>query len=319
MATHPPDRYSPTDPLIVDLLASLDALFGLHPGFRAAHAKGIMCSGTFTPASAAAHLTRAPHITRPSTPVIMRLSDFAGVPNIPDNHPEAASPRGIAVRFQLADHVHTDLVGHSADGFPVSDGEGFLGFARAIAASNGVTTHPTPIEAFVGSHPAALKFVQLPKPIPTSFARESFFCVSAFHFTNSNGETQFGRYRILPEAGNEYLTAEQAAAKSGDFLMDELTKRIAAGPVKFKIVIQLAEPGDVTSVATIQWPASRPTTDFGTITLTKKLNHDEPELKKMIFDPIPRVDGIEPAADPLFDVRAAIYLLSGRRRRAAGK
>jgi catalase len=39
--------------------------------------------------------------------------------------------------------------------------------------------------------------------------------------------------------------------------------------------------------------------------------------KTLIFDPIPRVDGIEPSADPLFQLRAATYLLSGRRRRQA--
>jgi catalase len=41
------------------------------------------------------------------------------------------------------------------------------------------------------------------------------------------------------------------------------------------------------------------------------------EQKRIIFDPIPRVDGIDPSADPLLELRAAIYLLSGRRRRAA--
>lgn len=30
--------------------------------------------------------------------------------------------------------------------------------------------------------------------------------------------------------------------------------------------------------------------------------------------PIPRIDGIEPSSDPLLELRAAIYLLSGRRR-----
>jgi catalase len=29
------------------------------------------------------------------------------------------------------------------------------------------------------------------------------------------------------------------------------------------------------------------------------------------------VDGIEPSGDPLLELRAAVYLLSGRRRRAA--
>ena len=39
-----------TSPLIADLLGILDELSGgIHPGFRPAHAKGLMCSGTFTP------------------------------------------------------------------------------------------------------------------------------------------------------------------------------------------------------------------------------------------------------------------------------
>jgi catalase len=41
------------------------------------------------------------------------------------------------------------------------------------------------------------------------------------------------------------------------------------------------------------------------------------QQQQIIFDPIPRVDGIEPSADPLLELRAAAYLLSGRRRRAA--
>jgi catalase len=43
------------------------------------------------------------------------------------------------------------------------------------------------------------------------------------------------------------------------------------------------------------------------------------EQQQIIFDPIPRVDGIEASADPLFELRANSYLMSGRRRRAVGK
>ncbi|MGA2230398.1 MAG: catalase family peroxidase [Tepidisphaeraceae bacterium] len=308
---------TPTDPLIHDLLQSLDNLFGLHPGFRAVHAKGIMFSGTFTPTPQAAQLTRAPHANRPSTPVIVRFSDFAGVPVIPDNAPEGAGPRGIGIRFNLADHVHTDIVAHSADGFPVRTGEEFLAFARAIAASGPAAPHPTPIETFLGSYPAALRFVQMPKPIPTSFAHESFFAVSAFRFTNQAGSSRYGKYKILPDAGNEYLTDEEAARKSPNFLMEELPQRLAAGPVKIRIAVQLANPGDNVSDATAAWPADRPTVEFGNITLTKHVNELDPEMRKMIFDPRPGVDGIQASDDPLFEVRAAIYILSGRRRRAA--
>jgi catalase len=298
-------------------LAALDGLFGLHPGFRAVHAKGLMCKGTFTPAAAAAQLTRAPHLALPSTPVVVRLSDFAGVPTIPDNDPAAAGPRGFGARFYLGEHVHTDIVAHSTDGFPVRNGEEFAQFIKAISTSAPGTTKPTPLDRFLQDHPAALRFATTPKPIPTSFAREAFFGVSALKFTNKDGASRFGRYRIRPDAGTEHFSAEDAAKKGPNFLFEEFTARIAKGPVKYQIVVQMAEPGDETADATSNWPDSRPQIEFGTVTLTERVNELEPEMRKIIFDPIPHVDGLEPSADPLWQLRADIYLLSGRRRRAA--
>jgi catalase len=40
-----------------------------------------------------------------------------------------------------------------------------------------------------------------------------------------------------------------------------------------------------------------------------------PDRRSIIFDPVPRVDGIDSSGDPLTEVRSDIYLLSGRRRR----
>jgi catalase len=110
-----------------DLLKQFDTIFGLHPGFRPAHARGVMLTGTFTPSPNAPSLTRAPHITRNSTPVTARFSSSTGLPQIPDNDPNA-NPRGLAIRFHLAEHVHTDIVSHSTDGFPTRTGQEFLEF-----------------------------------------------------------------------------------------------------------------------------------------------------------------------------------------------
>jgi len=89
-----------TNPALAQqLLDALDALSGLHPGFRPAHAKGLMCAGLFTPSPEAAHLTRAPHAHRPSTAVTVRYSNATGLPTIPDNDPARSGPRGIAIRF----------------------------------------------------------------------------------------------------------------------------------------------------------------------------------------------------------------------------
>jgi len=308
----------PSDTLIKDLLQAFDNLFGLHPGFRPVHAKGIMCSGTFAPSAAAAQLTRALHAARPSTPVIVRFSDFAGVLTIPDNDPQGAGPRGMAIRFYLAEHVHTDIIAHSHNGFPVRTGEEFLEFARALAASGPTAPKPTPIEKFFASHPRAMHFATTPNPIPTSFARESFYAVSALKFTGAGGTSRFGRFYMRPEAGTEYLSPEAAAKKPANFLVEELPQRLASGPVKFRILVQLAASADEVSDASITWPQDREQIDFGTLTLTKMEDHTRPDLRKIIFDPIPRVEGLDPSDDPLFEVRSALYLASGRRRRAAG-
>jgi len=79
----------------------------------------------------------------------------------------------------------------------------------------------------------------------------------------------------------------------------------------------MAAPGDDVTDASVTWPNDRIEIPFGTITLTARVDDQVPDRRKIIFDPIPRVDGIDSSGDPLTQVRADIYLLSGRRRRAA--
>jgi catalase len=251
--------------------------------------------------------------------VTVRFSDFAGIPTVSDNDPQNASPRGCAIRFHLAEHRHTDIVAHSVDNFPSRTAEGFLDFLNALIATDLAGPHPNAIEKFLGAHPAALTFVQTPKPIPTSFGKESFFAVSAFKFTNADGVSRYGRYRVLPVAGNEYLDEAGAAVRSPNFLFDEIKQRLAKEPVKFHIVVQVAEDGDIVDDATVRWPEDRPQLTFGEISLKEITRNNASEQQQIIFDPIPRVDGIEASADPLFEPRANIYLMTGRRRRAAEK
>lgn len=299
-----------------NLLNQFDSIFGLHPGFRPAHAKGILLTGTFTPSADAVSLTRAPHITRGSTPVTVRFSNSTGVPLIPDNDPNA-NPRGMAVRFHLAEHVHTDIVSHSTDGFPTRTGDEFLEFLKALAASSGTSQSPSPIEKFLGSHPKALAFVQAPKPNPASFATQSYFGVTAMRFINKDGMSRYGRYRITPDAGIKHLDDATAKNESANYLFDELNERISKGAINFQILVQIAGENDVVNDATVHWPEDRPLVPFGKLVLTSVVADNAHEQKQIIFDPIPRVDGIEPSDDPLLELRAAIYLMSGRRRRQA--
>lgn len=299
-----------------ELLDVLDVLAGgVHTGLRPAHAKGLMCEGTFTPAPEAAQLTRAPHANRPSTRVTVRYSDGTGVPTIPDNDPARSGPRGFAVRFHLGEHDHTDVIAHSANGFPVRTGEEFVQFLGAVAAAG--AGKPEALGAFLASHPNAKRFVELPKPIPTSFAREQFFAVTSFEFTNADGVTRHGRFRIRPLAGTEYLSNDEAAKRSPSFLVDEIGPRLAKAPVELGVYVQMAAPEDDVTDASVPWPESRTEVPFGTIRLTSRVDDQALERRRIIFDPDPRIDGIASSGDPLTQARADVYLMSGRRRRTA--
>jgi catalase len=150
-----------------------------------------------------------------------------------------------------------------------------------------------------------------------SLAQEAYFGVTAYEFLNAAGKKEFGRYRILPEEGKKYLTDAEAAALAPNYHYDEIRERVGRGPIRFKVVVQVAAAGDITNDATVRWQTGRELVELGTIALTEAVKDDAAQQKQMIFDPIPRIDGIEPSADPLLELRAAIYLLSGRRRRTA--
>jgi catalase len=107
--------------------------------------------------------------------VTVRFSNFAGIPTIPDNDPQGASPRGCAIRFHLADHVHTDIVAHSVDTFPARTVEEFLEFLNALIATDPAGPHPNRIEEFLRAHPAAH-----PKTDPSKFCEGVVFCGVGF-------------------------------------------------------------------------------------------------------------------------------------------
>jgi catalase len=311
----------PTDEKLLELsekiLATFTQIFGEHPGIRPAHGKGVLLTGSFTPSAEAPDLSAAQHFQQPTTPVLVRFSDSTGLPNVPDTDPNSL-PKGIAIRFQLAEHVHTDVIAHSIDGFPARTGDDFLEFLRALAAaSDPASPAGSPLADYLGSHPAARRFVQAPKPFPVSFAHESFFGVNALKFTNAAGESRFGRYRVIPVAGPKYLDESAVATQRENYLFEELAERVSAGPVRFTLAVQLAEQSDVVDDATIGWPADREIRELGTVELTAAAADDAAQQKHVIFDPIPRLPGIDPSDDPLLEFRAALYLISGRRRRAA--
>ena len=292
---------------IVDLANKVD---GVHPGFRAFHAKGVVVEGSFKASPEAARLSRATLFNGSTIAVTARFSDGSGMPNVPDGSP--AMPRGIAIKYHLPGGPDTDMVTNSFKFFPVGTGEDFRDLLQAIVASPADAPKPTRLEQFFASHPNAPKAIAS-LPIPDSFADEEYHGIDAFIFVNKSGQRQAVRYVIAPEK-LVHITPEEAAKRSPDYLFDDLAKRIAQRPLVFHVKVQLAEPGDQTQDASQPWPEDRKVVDLGVLTLTKVVPNSLEVQKKLLFLPTNLTPGIELSDDPLPTVRTAAYGVSFGRR-----
>lgn len=290
--------------------------FGNHPGFRLAHAKGIVCEGTFVATPEAIDLSRAAHFSGKPVPVVVRFSDATGVPQIPDNDPNS-NPKGMAIAFKLSGGAVTDIVANGQNGFPAGTPADFVEFLGSFLASGSNTPKPTPMERFLAAHPNTARFLSTPNPQPASFATYAYFGNNSFIFVNARGQRQATRYQIVPLAGEQHLDPAAAAAKGPDFLFDELRSRISKAPVEFQLRVQIAGATDPTSDATVVWPDDRKKVVLGTIRLTSVDSNSAETQKKLIYDPTHLTDGIELSDDPLPAFRARVYSISIARRLSA--
>jgi catalase len=296
----------------VQAVDALNALFGRHSGIRANHAKGIVATGSFSATAEAAALSLAPHLQGGTVPVTIRFSNASGVPDIPDNSPNA-NPHGLAVKFKLPDDSDTDIVINSLAFFPVRTIEEFRDFLIAAKASGPDVPKPTPLERFLAEHPKAAQALASAKT-PASFATEQYNGVDAFIFVGPRGERTAFRYRVVPVAGVQHLSDNEIAQRGPNYLSEDLEQRLKQEPVEFRLMAQIAEPGDPVSDATLAWPAERRLVLLGTLRIEAIASGNAAASKSLVFFPGNLPEGIEPSDDPLIGSRDAAYAESLLRR-----
>ncbi len=304
--------WAQTPSTAVETVNTMNTLWGRHPHMRANHAKGIVVEGSFAPAPAAATLSKASIFAGAPVPVTVRFSDSTGIPNLPDGS-EPANPHGMAIKFRPADGTEVDVVTNSLPFVPVATGEEFLELLQALASSGPESPKPTKADQFIAQHPAVPKAFSA-VATPSSFARETYNGVDAFVFVNADGKRQPFRFRIVPLAGTDHLSAQDAAKMPPDFLVDELPRRLAQGPISFRLDAQLANPGDQTKDPSQPWPDDRKVVDLGVITLTKAVADNEKAQEELHYLPNRLQPGIEVSDDPLIDARVRAYVISFGRR-----
>src|SRR4029079_2593207 len=195
-------------PIEQQLVDAMNKVFGVHPGFRANHAKGIVVTGSFKASPEAAGLSRAVLFNGSPIPATVRFSDATGIPNLSDGA-GAANPHGMAIKFHLPDGSDTDMVINSLKLFPVATGEDFRDLLLALAASPPNAPKPTKFEEFVSRHPSVPAAIAT-ATTPDSFADEQYYGIDAFVLVNKAGARQAVRYQMVPDRVAHLSSADAA-------------------------------------------------------------------------------------------------------------
>jgi catalase len=299
------------DELARQAVDAINDVSGRHDGHRAAHAKGTLMAGTFTPSNAG--LTSAAHMQDEPVRVTARLSNGGGDPRIPDYAKEG---RGLAVKFYLPDGSKTDVVGLSLPCFFARTPEDFLEFTR-LRKPDPETGQPDleKVGAWLGDHPEAGQAIQaavMTDP-PESYATVAYNSIHSFRWTAPDGSERCVRYRFEPEEGERSLVPEEAKARGRDYLQEDLLGR---GSTAWTMVVVIATDEDAVDDPTVPWPDERERVAVGRLELTGPELERERDGDILVFDPTRVTEGIELSDDPILSFRPRAYSVSVERRTA---
>lgn len=302
-----PERLSPDK-----LVNALEKTGGEHPGYRRNHAKGICVVGYFDSNGSASALSKATVFLPGNTPVIGRLAIAGGNPNAPDG---AVPVRSMALQFITRDGQEWRTGMNALPFFSVATPQGFYDQQMAgIPDPKTGKPDPTKMKAFISAHPEAKPFFAWVKSyVPTSsWASDSYNSLNAFLFTDKAGDVHGVRWSMQSQTPGVPVTAQDKANPL--FLQQDIKQRLQQGPLKWDLIISVAEKGDATNDATKAWPDSHQKINAGTLVLTSAQDQADGNCRDINYDPLILPEGISGSDDPLLSARSAAYSSSFNRR-----
>jgi catalase len=284
---------------------------GVHAGFRRNHAKGVCVTGYFEGSGNATRISRAELFEHVRTPVIGRFA----IPGPNPVAPDGSTPvRSFALEFQLPNHAQWRTGMNNTPVFAVNTPQAFYE-QLAAGKPDPATGKPDPakLKAFFGAHPETQPFQQWVKAHPpsSSFANAAYYSINAFKAIDAQGNESYVRWAMVPDAA---YTPARPSGNAPDYLSDELSSRLGQGPLRWHLILTVAQAGDVTDDATRAWPADRQQIDAGTLTIEQDSAQSGGACRDVNYDPTILPDGLAPSSDPLLAARSAAYAVSYNRR-----
>jgi catalase len=275
---------------------------------------GVCVAGYFEGNGQGVPLSSARIFAPVRTPFVGRLSVGGGSPYGLDNK---ARVRSMALELNSDDGQQWRMAMNSFPFFGVSSVQAF--YEQTVAnAPDPATGKPDPAKqaAFAEAHPEFARFATWAKTAPwsTSWASTTFNGVNTFRFINRAGETRNVRWSMQPQAAFVAMTTEQRAAADGNFLSEDLAPRLAQGPLRWDMVVTVAQPGDSTIDPSQSWPEDRQHVTVGTVVVESSAPQTTGACRDINYDPLVLPTGVQGSDDPVLAARSAVYSVSFNRR-----
>jgi catalase len=292
------------------LVASLAPPGGPALGHRRNHAKGICFTGTFEANGNGSALSKAQVFVPGHYPVVGRFNLGTADANAAD---AMVRVRGLGIRIIPPDGQEWRSAMIDAPIFPVSTPQGFYDLQMASRSKD-----PDAMKKFIGAHPEFLSFLTWAKsgPWTGSYAEERYNSLDSFLFIDGSGTRHPIRWSLVPAAQPVPITPYELAKRGPDFLEQEITQRVAAGPQRWSMVITVANPGDPTADPNKAWPADRRTVEVGTLTVQQIEPERDGPCRDINYDPTVLPSGMTTSDDPFPAARSAAYSRSFNSRTA---
>ena len=279
------------------IIDRFQSIFGVHPGFRRNHAKGVAVTGYFESTGAGAELSSAAVLATGTVPVVGRFSLGGGNPTVSDD-PAIVRGLGLAIGFPGREQWRTAMVNLPV--FPVNSPEAF--YDQLLASKPDPATgkpDPTAMAAFLAKYPATAAAMAVLKQHPptTGFADSTFSSLSTFLFVAGSGARTPVRWMFVPKQ-----KALPVVMSGPNDLFDALVRQLERGPLSWDLHLVEGTEAD-TIDPTVPWPPERRVVNAGTLTLTAAETEAPGNARDVNFDPLALPDGIEPSDDPLLGAR----------------
>lgn len=273
-------------------------------GHRRNHAKGTCFSGVFEANGNGATLSKAQVFERGQYPVVGRFNIAGPDPHLPD---PMAQVRGLGIRILTPSGQEWRSAMIDAPVFAAPTPQAFFAFLEAAASKD-----PNAFKQYAAVHPEILTFVGWVKnhPRTESWAEDRFNSLDSFDFIDASGSKHVVRWSFVPFLPSVIISPSQLGKLDPDFLDEDITRRVAISPLRWKLIITIAEPGDPSSDPTKPWPADRRTVDAGTLIVQRIVPEADGPCRDINFDPAALPPGITTSDDPFPAARSAAYRVS---------